>query len=573
MQIQEQIDNRQGTSQVLSNIKLLTHLSSYLKTTLGPYGLDKLIVTNNTQIITNDGATIMKSLNFNHPAAKLMKSISIAQDDEVGDGTTSVVLFTVEILKSLEEIIRKGGVDNVIKSIDKILNICINKLEENSIKIISNKNEETIKNPSIDNSQNKENVKNKINDYTENIKNNASNTNNSQKNNNIDNTKSESIFNNEEDFIEERNNFLKKLAKTALTSKVVKYEKEFFSNLIVNGLSENKKLAIKKIKGGSFKDSFLFEGVAFEKCFTYAGYEQQPKLIKNPKVLLTNVELEWKSERENAEMRIKNVDEYQNVVNAEWKIIKDKLDFIVKSGAKVVLSKLAIGDYATQYFARFGIFCAGRVNSSDINKIKECSKAQILSSLADRNIDFEKVLGEFDLFEEKQIGNLRYNFLHLKKTATIVLRGPGDEILNEMERSLNDANMIVKKNMKESLEIITGGGSNEMQISIELKKKGSEFDTEKMFIYFAISHALENYISILSSNFGMDSIETITNLRVVHKEGKKSFGVVNNRNLVGDMIEAGVFEPLSVKKNIFINAFNAVKTILMIDSTIMVPNK
>ncbi|KAM0688426.1 hypothetical protein COBT_000317 [Conglomerata obtusa] len=513
MQVEQQIDNRQGTSQIISNIKLLDRLSSYLKTTLGPYGLDKLIVTGSKILITNDGATIMKSLNLNHPAAKLMKSISVSQDDEVGDGTTSVVLLTVEILKSLEEIIKKNNVMTVYEHIDNILVDCLNVIEENCIDIEDENN------------------------------------------------------------IESRKVYLQKLAKTALTSKVVKYDKDHFSKMIVDGLQEDTNIVIKKTKGGSCKDSFLFSGIAFEKCFTYAGYEQQPKFIENPLVLLTNIELEWKSERENAEMKIKNVEEYQNIVDAEWKIITDKLDFIVKTGAKVVLSNLAIGDYATQYFAKFGIFCAGRVNSNDINKIKECSGAQILSSLNDKGIDVNNFLGKFELFEEKQVGNFRYNFLHTKNSSTLILRGPGDEILNEMERSLNDAIMIVKKNMKTKLKIITGGGSNEMSISTELKKLAYNYSTEIMFVYLAIAEAFENYISILSSNFGLDSLLVISKLRVKHKEGEKYFGVLNDTGLIGDMFEMGVFEPLSVKRNIIINAFNAVKTILMIDSTIIVPVK
>ncbi|KAM0677660.1 chaperonin-containing T-complex eta subunit Cct7 [Binucleata daphniae] len=513
MNIEQQIDNRQGISQILSNIKLLEKVATYLRTTLGPFGLDKLIVKGKKTLITNDGATIMKNMNFNHPAAKLMKSISMAQDEEVGDGTTSVVLLTVEILKSLEDLIKIDSIETINETLEDLLQICMKTLNENKINVPENAQE----------------------------------------------------------------GYLQKMAKTALTSKILKHYKEDFANYVTSGLKENENLIIKKIKGGSIEDSFLFQGVAFEKCFTYAGYEQQPKKIMNPQVLLTNVELEWKSERENAEMRIKNVEEYQNIVDAEWKIIKDKLDFIVGTGAKVVLSSLVIGDYATQYFARFGIFCAGRVSSVDMNKIKECSGAKILSSLTKKvennnisdNVVNNNILGKFDMFEERQIGNVRYNFLLSSNSCTLILRGPGDEILNEMERSLNDAIIVVKKNMNKEMHVVTGGGSNEMAISIQIRKESKKEKTQKMFIYHAIAQAFENYVIILAKNFGKDSLAVLAKLRTKHNEGGKEYGVANNDALIADMNIDGVYEPYEAKKSIIVNAFNAVKTILMIDSTLM----
>ncbi|XP_065570467.1 T-complex protein 1 subunit eta-like [Artemia franciscana] len=128
-------------------------------------------------------------------------------------------------------------------------------------------------------------------------------------------------------------------------------------------------LGIKNVPGGNIKESFLVEGIAFENCFTYAGYEQQPKKINNPKTTCLNLELEWKSEKEKVELRIHSVEEYEEFSDAKWKIINDKLNLIIQSGAKVVLSKLPIGDYATQYFAKHDIFCAGRVDENDLKRI------------------------------------------------------------------------------------------------------------------------------------------------------------------------------------------------------------
>ena len=178
---------------------------------------------------------------------------------------------------------------------------------------------------------------------------------------------------------EEKRELLKKCAQTSLNSKIISKYKEFFSEMVVNAVEhlesdlDKNFIGIKKVTGGSITDSFLVEGVAFKKTFSYAGFEQQPKKFKNPKICLLNVELELKSEKENAEVRLENPDDYQKIVDAEWNLIYEKLDKIVKSGAKIILSKLPIGDLATQYFADRDLFCAGRVPNEDLNRVAKAS--------------------------------------------------------------------------------------------------------------------------------------------------------------------------------------------------------
>merc|ERR1719162_1886466 len=166
-------------------------------------------------------------------------------------------------------------------------------------------------------------------------------------------------------------------------------------------------VGIKKITGGSVTDSQLISGVAFKKTFSYAGFEQQPKRFTNAKILLLNLELELKAEKDNAEVRITDPDQYQSIVDAEWSIIYEKLDLIVKSGAQVVLSRLAIGDLATQYFADRDIFCAGRVDNDDLERTRRATQAEIQTTVQGITPD---VLGQCGAFEEKQIGAERYNF-------------------------------------------------------------------------------------------------------------------------------------------------------------------
>merc|ERR1712213_170395 len=200
------------------------------------------------------------------------------------------------------------------------------------------------------------------------------------------------------------------------------------------------------VQGGSLEDTKLVEGVAFKKTFSYAGFEMQQKHYKNPKIALLNVELELKAEKDNAEVRLDNVEEYQKIVDAEWNILYDKLDKIHKSGATVVLSKLPIGDVATQYFADRDMFCAGRVPEEDLNS---------------------ETLGNCELFEEKQVGGERFNFftgVPKSKTCTIILRGGAEQFMEETERSLHDAIMIVRRAIKNDA-VVAGGGAIEMELS------------------------------------------------------------------------------------------------------------
>ncbi|EJW03699.1 T-complex protein 1, eta subunit [Edhazardia aedis USNM 41457] len=510
MQIEEQIDNRQGKPQIFSNIQVLEELSSILETSLGPLGMDKFLISSKSQITTNDGATIVKNLGLEHPIAKLIQSVSVGQDEEAGDGTTSIILLTVEILKSLKDLLKRNDVTEIIDICDEILLKVLEILEENSL------------------------------------------------------TFDES----------DRQEMLLEIAKTPLTSKILKNNKEYFATLVVKALQNNTELAIRPIKGGSFLDSFLFKGVIFEKCFTYAGYEQQPKKIDNAKILLTNVELEWKSERENAEVKLKSVEQYQKAVDAEWKIIRDKLDFARKCGANVVFSSSAIGDYATQYFAKYGIFCAGRVSDETIKNVIDFCGGRQLSSLNIDNMPQNKsFLARADFFEERQMGNLRYNFVASEKGSTIVLRGPGEDVLKEMERSMHDSITVVKKNMSADTALVTGGGSVEMLIGYSLKKHMKELQGKKIFVYQAVSDAFENFVAILAKNFGLDFLTILVNMREKIASGEKHFGIARNDDAIADMRLEGVFEPLNVKKNVFIGAFNAVKSILSIDSTVFLQNK
>lgn len=223
-------------------------------------------------------------------------------------------------------------------------------------------------------------------------------------------------------------------------------------------------IGVKKIAGGGMQDSLLVKGVAFKKTFTYAGAEQQPKLFHNPPILCLNVELELKAEKDNAEVRVDAVAEYQAIVDAEWEIIYRKLQAIEKTGAKVVLSKLPIGDLATQWFADRDIFCAGRVAAGDLRRVVQAVGGSIQSTCSDIKREH---LGTCGLFEEKQIGGERYNLFQdcvKAKTCTLILRGGAEQFMEEVERSLHDALMVVKRALRTG-EVVAGGGAVEVSIA------------------------------------------------------------------------------------------------------------
>ncbi len=300
--------------------------------------------------ISNDGATIMNLLEVIHPAGRTLVDIAKSQDAEVGDGTTSVVLLAAEILRNLKQFIEEGVHPQVIiKSLRLGTKMAIEKIREISIKVTNN------------------------------------------------------------DKAEQRS-LLLKCAATTLSSKLVAHSKEFFSSMVVDAvmlldeLLPLNMIGIKKIQGGALEDSRLISGVAFKKTFSYAGFEMQPKRYENPLIALLNIELELKAERDNAEIRVDSVQEYQNIVDAEWQILYDKLEKIYKSGAKVVLSRLPIGDVATQYFADRDLFCAGRVTEEDLKRTMKACGGAIQSSV--ENLQ-KSVLGSCALFEEQQIGSER----------------------------------------------------------------------------------------------------------------------------------------------------------------------
>lgn len=515
--LKEGTDSSQGKPQLLSNINACMAIVDAVRTTLGPRGMDKLIVDDRGKAsISNDGATIMKLLDVIHPAAKTLVEIAKSQDAEVGDGTTSVVLLAGELLKTCKPYVEEGVHPQIIiRAFRRATHLAVQKIREIAVQV-------------------KESDKDK------------------------------------------RTQLLQKCAATALSSKLVAHEKEFFARMVVDAVMILDELlpldmiGMKKVQGGALADSQLIEGVAFKKTFSYAGFEMQQKRYENPKLSLLNIELELKAEKDNAEIRVESVEEYQAVVDAEWSILYDKLEKIYKSGAKVVLSKLPIGDVATQYFADRDMFCAGRVPEEDLKRTMQACGGAIQSTVTNMNND---VLGTCELFEERQIGGDRYNIFNgcpKAKTCTIIMRGGAEQFIEETERSLHDAIMIVRRTIKNDA-VVAGGGAIEMELSKYLRDHARTIAGKEQLLISCMAKALEVIPRQLCDNAGFDATNILNKLRQKHAQGGKWYGVDINNEGIADNYEACVWEPSVVKINALTAASEAACLILSVDETIKNP--
>ncbi|KPJ18803.1 T-complex protein 1 subunit eta [Papilio machaon] len=324
---------------------------------------------------------------------------------------------------------------------------------------------------------------------------------------------------------------------------------------------------IKKVSGGALEDSFLVSGVAFKKTFSYAGFEMQPKSYDDCKIALLNIELELKAERDNAQIRLDNVKEYQKVVDAEWQILYEKLAALHASGANVVLSMLPIGDVATQYFADRDMFCAGRVPAEDLRRTQRACGGAVLSSVRDMKPDS---LGRCQQFTEKQVGGERYNIFTgcpAAKACTIVLRGGAEQFLEETERSLHDAIMIVRRTIKNDA-VVAGGGAIDMEISKHLREYSKGVAGKEQLLVAAAARAFEAIPRQLADNAGLDATGLLNKLRQRHHAGDVWYGIDIQKEDIADNYVNCVWEPAVVKINAITAACEAATQILSVDETI-----
>ncbi|KAL4178908.1 hypothetical protein AMTRI_Chr13g84550 [Amborella trichopoda] len=341
---------------------------------------------------------------------------------------------------------------------------------------------------------------------------------------------------------EEKKDLLQKCAATTLSSTLIGGEKEFFASMVVDA-----EMAIGQDDRLNLINSFLVKGLAFKETFSYAGFEQQPKA---------------------------NQAQCQSIVDAEWNIIFDKLDKCVKSGAKIVLSRLAIGDLATQYFADHDIFCARRVTEEDLQRVAAATGGTVQTTV---NNIIDEVLGCYELFEEKQVGNERFNIFSgcptSGQTATIVLRGGADQFIKEAKRSLHDAIMIVRRALRNST-VVAGGGAIDMEISRYLRQHARTIAGKSQLFINSYAKALEIIPRQPCDKAGFDATDVLNKLRQKHPlpsgEGAH-YGVDINTGGITDTFANFVWKPAVVKISAINAATEAACLVLSVDETVKNP--
>ncbi|NHW44669.1 MAG: thermosome subunit [Candidatus Verstraetearchaeota archaeon] len=497
-----------------ANIAAARAIAETLKTTLGPRGMDKMLVDSLGDVtITNDGATILDEMDVQHPAAKMLVEIAKAQDEEVGDGTTTVVVLTGELLKRAEELMAKNIHPTVIiDGYGKALEFCQKELEKLSLPV-SLQDEE----------------------------------------------------------------LLKLIAKTSMHAKVVSAARDYLAELAVKAVKQiveerNGKLVadvdqvqlIKK-QGGSVMDTKLIQGIIVDKEVVHTG---MPKRIENAKIALLDCPLEVEKTEIDAEIRISDPAQMKAFIEEEEKILKGMVEKIKSVGANVVFCQKGIDDVAQHYLAKAGILAARRVKKSDMEKLARATGARIATNVEDLT---PNDLGYAELVEERKIADEKLIFVENCKnprSVAILIRGGLEKFVDEAERALKDALSTVARAIEWG-RYIPGGGAIEVELAKRLREYAAKVGGKEQLAIEAFASALEAIPRTLAENGGHDPIDVMMALRAEHeKEGNYYVGVDVYTGKPADMLKMGVIEPLAVKATALKAATEAAAMILRIDDVI-----
>ncbi|MCE4624779.1 MAG: TCP-1/cpn60 chaperonin family protein [Desulfurococcales archaeon] len=505
-----------GREALRSNILAAKVLAELLKTSLGPRGLDKMLVDAFGDIvITNDGATIVKEMEVQHPAAKLLVEVAKAQDAEVGDGTTSVVVLAGTMLEKAEKLLDQNIhptiiISGYIKAMKKALEVL-----------------DTIGEP----------------------------------------------INVEDDTV------LRRIAETTLSSKIIGHgpEREKIIDIVIKAIRTVAEptdggykvdldyIKIEKKKGGSLLDSQLVRGVVIDKEVVHP---KMPRLKRNAKILVLDAPLEIQKPDITTKIRVTNIDELDRFLEEETKLLKEMVDKIAEIGADVVITQKGIDEVAQHFLAKHGIMAVRRVKRSDIEKIARATGAKIVTSLRDLK---PEDLGYADLVEERKVGEDKMIFIEgtkEPKAVTILLRGANDMLLDEAERNVNDALHALRNILREP-KIVGGGGAVEMELAEKLRDYARTVGGKEQMAIEAYAEALEVIPTVLAESAGMDALDVILQLKTLHNQGYKFAGVnVMEGKIEEDMLKINVYEPILVKKQVIKSASEAAISLLKIDDVI-----
>ncbi len=497
-----------------NNITAAKIVAETVRTTLGPRGMDKMLVSTIGDVtITNDGAAIMKELDVQHPAAKMLVEVSKTQDNEVGDGTTTAVLLSGELLERAEKLLDKDVhptviVDGYKKAAEKAIEI----LDKLAISITD--------------------------------KDDAS---------------------------------LKHVAVTAMYSKGIAVAKDKFADIAVKAVKQVAEkvdgktkadidlIKILKKHGKGLEETELVKGIVVDKEFAHA---QMPKEIENAKIALLNAKLEIEKTEFDAKININNPDQIRLFIEEEEKMLSDMVGQVEKSGANLLFCEKGIDDVALHYLAKKGIAAVKNVSSGDMEKLSKATGGRIVASVKDLAKDS---LGEAKFVEEVKIGEDKLVYVRdarNPKAVTIVIRGGTEHVVDEADRSLHDA-LCVVRNALEDGKIVAGGGAPEAELAKRLREFAVKVGGREQLAIEAFAEALEAVPTTLAENAGLDPIDVLVELRSKHeKAGTPWYGIDVFSGKISDMRKLNVLEPVRVKQQVVKSASEAASMILRIDDVI-----
>ncbi len=513
--LREGTRENKGREAQKNNLTAAKLVAEVVKSSLGPRGMDKMLVDSLGDVtITNDGATILKEIDVQHPAAKMVVEVAKSVDNEVGDGTTSSVIFTGSLLEKAEELIDKNVHPSVIVDGYTAASIeALKVLDKIAIKVKTDDRD-----------------------------------------------------------------LLAKIANTSMYSKLVSEDSPVLSKIVVDAtqmiaeLNEKTKtlkvdldnIKVEKKAGGSMQETSLIKGIVLDKEVVHGG---MPKRIEKAKIALINSPLEIEKTEMSAEIRISDPQQMQMFLEEENNMLKAMVEKVKSSGANVLLCQKGIDDLAQHYLAKDGILAVRRVKESDMLKLTKATGARLVNNIDDLS---SKDLGSADVVEERKVETDKWVFIEgckNPKAVTILVRGGSQRVVDEADRSLHDA-LMVMKDVLEKPFIVAGGGSPEAYIATHIRNWSSSLEGREQLAVIKFAEALETIPISLATNAGMDPIDTMAELRAKQNKGMKWTGVNVRSTTVADMFKQNILEPVVIKEQIIKSATEAACMLLRIDDVI-----
>jgi T-complex protein 1 subunit beta len=502
-----------GERAKLSNIMGAIAVADLVKTTLGPKGMDKILQGTDRQAtvrVTNDGATILKAVFLDNPAAKLLIDMSKAQDDEVGDGTTSVTVLAGELLRRAERLLLEQSIhpQTII----------------DGYRLASTTAAEALLASSKDNSKD------------------------------------------EKKFYED----LMNIARTTLSSKVVSLQKEHFSKLCVDavlrlrGSTNLEMINIMKKIGGTISDSYLEPGFLLDKRIGMG----QPRVIKNAKILVANTPMDTdKIKVFGAKVKVDSVSALADVELAEKQKMREKVGKITAHNINCFINRQLIYNYPEELFAQAGVMAIEHADFEGVERLAKALGADVLSTFdKTENVRY----GYAETIDEVMVGEdvvIRFSGLKAGEACTIVLRGTSQHILDEAERSIHDALCVLSQTVK-SVRTVLGAGCSEMLMSKAVDEAARRTSGKKALAMEAFSEALRMLPTIIADNAGLDSSDLVTKLRAAHSEGKSTSGLDVRTGSIADVAALGITESFQVKNSVLRLASESAEVILRVDAVL-----